>query len=105
MEKATQLQGISFDVVHPSWPYSNIRGECPADVLKELVLSHDDDKLSTLSDKALQLLDACTVLDYSQKEQKNVAFQLHTSGVALWNKSVALKSATAISSPLNAQRT
>ena len=72
-------------------------------VLKELVSSHDDEKLGNLSDRALQLLEQLPALDCAQRESKAVAMQLYTAGISLWNKTVALKSASAIALQLNAQ--
>ena len=72
-------------------------------ILKELVSSHDDEKLGNLSDRALQLLEQLPALDCGQRESKAVAMQLYTAGISLWNKTVALKSASAIALQLNAQ--
>ena len=74
-----------------------------AGVLKELSQSHDDERLSQLAERALQLLEELPALDCSQREQRSTATQLHTAGIGLWNRSVALKSAGAITLNLNAQ--
>ena len=65
--------------------------------------SHDDEKLGELSDRALQLLEQLPSLDCAQRDAKAVAMQLYTAGISLWNKTVALKSASAIALQLNAQ--
>jgi len=72
-------------------------------ILKDLVESHDDAHLSELADRALLLLRSLPSLDYEEREQRALATQLHTSGISLWNRTVTLKSAGAISLNLNAQ--
>jgi len=67
--------------------------------------SHNDNKISDLCDNALQLLEKhpppTTALTNS--EDRTHLVQLQATGVSLWNKAVALKSAGAISLQLNAQ--
>ena len=65
--------------------------------------SHDDAHLSELADRALLLLRSLPSLDYEEREQRALATQLHTSGISLWNRTVTLKSAGAVSLNLNAQ--
>ena len=72
-------------------------------MLKELSQSHDDERLSQLAEQALHLLEELPALDRGQREQRSTAMQLHTAGIGLWNRSVALKSAGAITLSLNAQ--
>ena len=72
-------------------------------VLKELLEVHSDDRLSELCDQSLHILEDLPHIDCSVREGKAVAMQLHTSGISLWNKTVALKSAGAIALNLNAQ--
>ena len=72
-------------------------------MLKELQDTHDDERLSNLCDKALHLLEDLPTIDISKREGRTIAVQLYTSGIALWNKTVALKSAGAVTTSLNAQ--
>ena len=72
-------------------------------MLEEILKSHNDDKLSELSDSALKLLKGLSPVDGSSTNERNVAVKLQELGINLWNKTVALKSAGAISSQLNAQ--
>lgn len=72
-------------------------------VLKELLEVHSDDRLSELCDQALHILQDVPHIDCAQRDGKMVAMQLHTTGISLWNKVVALKSSGAISLSLNAQ--
>ncbi len=64
---------------------------------------HDDERLSDLCDKALHLLEDLPNIDASGRDGRTMAVQLYTSGITLWNKTVALKSAGAIALSLNAQ--
>ena len=73
-------------------------------MLDELVKIHDDDRLSQLSEKALQLLKHLPVFESTElKRLKMVGMQLYQSGITLWNKTVALSHAGAIPKELNAQ--
>ena len=72
-------------------------------MLKELLEAHDDERLSGLCDQALQLLEDPPNIDCTQKDGRALTMQLYTSGITLWNKTVALKSAGAIALSLNAQ--
>lgn len=65
--------------------------------------SYDEEKISKLSDSALRLLEGLSSITGKGSDKKSVAVQFQDSGVGLWNKAVALKSAGAISSHLNAQ--
>ena len=65
--------------------------------------SYDDDKISQLSDSALRLLESLSPIDEGRASERGVAVQLQGTGISLWNKTVALKSAGAISLSLNAQ--
>lgn len=72
-------------------------------MLKELQEVHDDERLSDLCDKALHLLEDLPTVDTAKREGRAMAVQLYTSGITLWNKTVALKSAGAVTLSLNAQ--
>lgn len=80
------------------WFYKTFVG-----VLKELLEAHDDERLSGLCDQTLQLLEDPPNIDCTQKDGRALIMQLYTSGITLWNKTVALKSAGAIALSLNAQ--
>jgi len=88
-----------------AWSYLswNCLPNADTGILKDLVESHDDAHLSELADRALLLLRSLPSLDYEEREQRALATQLHTSGISLWNRTVTLKSAGAISLNLNAQ--
>ena len=68
-------------------------------MLQELLKSFNNETISQLSDSALKLLESITPPDGERGE----AVQLQGSGISLWNKTVALKSAGAILPQLNAQ--
>ncbi|CAI8021543.1 hypothetical protein GBAR_LOCUS12756, partial [Geodia barretti] len=72
-------------------------------LLKELVDSHDDQQLGETADAALQQLPELPTLDREDRQQRALSDQLHSSAIALWNRSVALKAAGSISLSLNAQ--
>ncbi len=72
-------------------------------MLKEILEVHDDERLSDMCDKALHLLEKLPSIDTSKREGRAMAVQLYTSGITLWNKTVALKSAGAVAPSLNAQ--
>lgn len=65
--------------------------------------SYSDEKISKLSDSALRLLEGLSPIDGGGASERGVAVQLQGTGINLWNKTVALKSAGAISPQLNAQ--
>ena len=73
-------------------------------MLQEILKSHNDEKISELCDSALHLQEGQLPLSAeNSEEERGVAVQLQGTGVTLWNKTVALKSAGAISPQLNAQ--
>lgn len=72
-------------------------------VLQDIFKSYNDDKISELSETALHLLETISPIDGSRTGDKGAAVLLQGMGINLWNKTVALKSAAAISSQLNAQ--
>ena len=72
-------------------------------VLQDILKSYDDGKISELSETALRLLEEISPFDSSKTGSKSAAVQLQGMGINLWNKAVALKSASAISPQLNAQ--
>ena len=72
--------------------------------MQEILKSHSDDKISDLCESALQLQESHVPMGMTNDdEMRSSAVQLQSSGVSLWNKAVALKSAGAISLQLNAQ--
>ncbi len=64
---------------------------------------YDEDKIFQLSDSALKLLEGLSPIAGGGGDERGVAVKLQGSGIGLWNKAVALKSAGAISPHLNAQ--
>ena len=86
---------------HPS--PSLLPSRPPQGLLQELCQSHDNDHLAELADQVLALLEQLPTFDPSSRDEQVVAMQLHTAGITLWNRGVALKSAGAISLTLNAQ--
>lgn len=80
-------------------------------MLQEILKSYDDEKISELSDSALRLLERLSPIDWvganesGVANEKSMGVQLQGTGINLWNKAVALKSAGAISLQLNAQGT
>lgn len=72
-------------------------------LLQELCQSHDNGHLAELADQVLALLEQLPTFDPGNRDEQMVAMQLHTAGITLWNRGVALKSAGAIPLTLNAQ--
>ena len=72
-------------------------------ILQEILKSYDDEKISELSDSALKLLESLPPLDGGGANERSMAVQLQGEAINLWNKTVALRSAGAVSSHLNAQ--
>ena len=62
---------------------------------------YDEEKISKLSESALRLIEGLSPI--GDIGDRGVAVKLQGSGIGLWNKAVALKSAGAISPHLNAQ--
>ena len=75
---------------------------CLPGVLQEIQTSYDEEKISQLSESALRLLEELSSIE-GRTGERGVAVKLQGSGIGLWNKAVALKSAGAISPYLNAQ--
>jgi len=75
---------------------------CPG-VLKELLLVQDDERLCSLCDSALQLLQDLPSVDHSNSTGKALALSIYTDSITLWNKAVTLRSAGAVPLSLNAQ--
>ena len=74
---------------------------CITGILQEILKSFNDEKLSELSDSALKLLERLSPI--SKRKEQRIGMQLQDSAINMWNKTVTLKSAGAISLQLNAQ--